>query len=136
MRVTAHIAFRVPDFEVSKRWFIEKLDFRMVVEWPFADMKLAYLAPPNDNAAIIEIIGDANPIPNPAANAKDLAESLRYAGVHHYNFYVDSVDRTIAELRRRGVTIVGDTFELNDISRRLSFFADPFGNLFELAEII
>jgi lactoylglutathione lyase/glyoxylase I family protein len=49
---------------------------------------------------------------------------------------VDDVDATIDELRRRGVTIVTEPFDLPVISRRLAFFADPWGNLFELAQVL
>jgi lactoylglutathione lyase/glyoxylase I family protein len=37
---------------------------------------------------------------------------------------------------RRGVAIVGEPFDLEAIGRRLAFFADPWGNLIELAEIL
>ena len=48
---------------------------------------------------------------------------------------VDSVDDTVAELRKRGVKIVAEPFDFPDISRRLALFCDPWGNLFELAQI-
>jgi catechol 2,3-dioxygenase-like lactoylglutathione lyase family enzyme len=66
----------------------------------------------------------------------DLSDSLRYAGFHHVCLQVDDVEATVAELRRRGVTIVTEPFVLPVIERRLAFFADPFGNLFELAEVL
>ena len=44
-----HVAVRVPDLEQAKRWYIEKLDFRLVLEWNFGDLNLAYVAPPTDN---------------------------------------------------------------------------------------
>lgn len=44
----AHVALRVPNFEESKKWYVEKLDFRVLHEWPFGDLQLAYLAPAND----------------------------------------------------------------------------------------
>ena len=47
-----------------------------------------------------------------------------------------SGDQTVATLRARGVTIVTEPFVLEAISRRLAFFADPFGNLIELAEVL
>ncbi len=56
-----HVALRVPDFEASKRRFVEKLDFRVVCEWPDKDLRLAYLAPGNDNSFYIEIIGGGSP---------------------------------------------------------------------------
>ena len=49
---------------------------------------------------------------------------------------VESVDETLVELKKRGVKIVKEAFELPEISRRLAFFADPWGNLLELAEVI
>ena len=42
----------------------------------------------------------------------------------------------IAKLRSRGVIIVTEPFVLPAISRKLAFFADPFGNLIELAEVL
>lgn len=131
-----HVAIRVPDFEVSKRWFVEKLDFRVIQEWPYADQQLAYLAPPTDDNFFVEILGGGNPGPIPKPLYADLGDSLRLAGYHHFCLNVDSVDETIAELRRRGVTIVTEPFELAAINRRLAFFADPFGNLIELAQVL
>jgi glyoxylase I family protein len=42
----------------------------------------------------------------------------------------------LALLREPGVTIVAEPFILPAINRKLAFFADPFGNLIELAEVI
>lgn len=131
-----HVAVRVPDYEAEKRWFTEVLDFRVVHEWPYADQQLAYVAPPDDDHFYIEILGGGAPAPLARAPYTDLGDSLRYGGYHHVCLQVDDVDATVAELRRRGVTIVTEPFELPAIQRRLAFFADPFGNLFELAEVL
>jgi catechol 2,3-dioxygenase-like lactoylglutathione lyase family enzyme len=130
----SHVGIRVPDFQASKKWFVEKLDFRVLHEWPFADQHLAYLAPPNDDSFQVELLGDGNP--NPQKKYTDLSESLRNAGYHHFCLNVESVDQTLAELRRRGVTIVGEPFNLEVISRRLGFISDPWGNIIEFAEVI
>jgi lactoylglutathione lyase/glyoxylase I family protein len=131
-----HVAVRVPDFDVERRWFVEKLDFRVVHEWPYADQQLAYVAPPNDDHFFVEILGGGQPHPIPKAVYDDLGDSLRLAGYHHFCLNVDDMDRTLAELRRRGVTIVTEPFFLEPINRRLAFIADPFGNLIELAQVI
>jgi glyoxylase I family protein len=39
-----HVAVRTPDLETAKRWYVDKLDFRVVAEWDYGDEKLAYLA--------------------------------------------------------------------------------------------
>jgi lactoylglutathione lyase/glyoxylase I family protein len=130
----AHVAVRVPDFEISKKWYMEKLDFRVVHEWPFGDLKLAYLAPATDDNFWIELLAGGTPGNQPDYN--DLNESLHQAGYHHFCINVDSVDKTLAELRSRDVAIVGEPFNLEVIGRRLAFFSDPWGNLIELAEVL
>ena len=129
-----HVGLRVPDFEASLDWFVKKLDFRVVREWRHGDLRLAYVAPPADDAFLIEILGDGSPTSRPVYD--DLATSLFEAGYHHVCFDVPNVDEILAELRRRDVTIVEEPFEQTAISRRLAFFADPWGNLFALAQVM
>lgn len=100
-----HAAFRVADFEGSKRWLIKKLDFRIVVEWADDDnLRLVYPAPANDSRFCIEIIGDGDPNKKPAY--RGFKDSLRQAGDHHLCLNVDNLDKTVAELKRREVSIV------------------------------
>ena len=131
-----HVALRVTDFAVAKAWYTGKLDFRVVHEWPFADEQLAYLAPPNDDNFMIELLGGGDPLPIDQPTYTDLGDSLRYAGYHHFCINVADIDRSVAELKARGVTIVTEPFKLDAISRKLAFFADPFGNLIELAQVV
>ena len=131
-----HVAVRVPDFEAAKRWYQEKLDFRVVHEWPYADQRLAYLAPATDDGFFIELLGDGRPGPIPKPIYADLGDSLRLAGYHHFCLNVASLDDAVRELRRRGVAIVTEPFELAVIGRRLAFLADPWGNLIELAQLL
>jgi lactoylglutathione lyase/glyoxylase I family protein len=131
-----HVAVRVPDFEAARRWYVEKLDFRVIHEWPYADQKLAYVGPATDDAFYVELLGDGEPKPIPKPVYNDLGDSLRLAGYHHFCLNVADMDATVAELHRRGVTIVTEPFELPVIQRRLAFIADPFGNLIELAQVL
>lgn len=129
-----HVGMRVPDYEAAKKWWMEKMDFRVIHEWPYADEKLAYMAPANDNSFWVEILAGGKLRPQPTY--KDLAESLEQPGYHHICIHVKSVDKTLDVLRKRGVTIVGEPFNLPDITRRLAFIADPWGNLIELSEVL
>jgi len=131
-----HVAVRVPDFEAAKRWYVEKLDFRVIHEWRYADLQLAYVGPATDDHFYIELLGDGEPKPVPKPVYTNLGDSLRLAGYHHFCLNVRDMDAAIAEFRRRGVTIVTEPFELPVISRRLAFIADPFGNLVELAQVL
>lgn len=131
-----HVAVRTPDFATAKAWYADKLDFRVIAEWPYADEQLAYMAPAADDSFYVEILGGGDPQPVETRPYSDLGDSLKYRGYHHFCLNVKSVDETVASLRARGVTIVTEPFVLEVISRKLAFFADPFGNLIELAEIL
>jgi catechol 2,3-dioxygenase-like lactoylglutathione lyase family enzyme len=129
-----HIGIRVPDYTAAIKWYTEKLDFRVIHEWPYADEKLAYLAPANTNAFWVEILAGGKL--KPVTKYSDLGKSLEEPGFHHICMDVASVDKTVAELKKRGVVIVGKTFYLQAINRKLAFFQDPWGNMIELAEVV
>ena len=87
-----HVAVRVPDFAAAKRWYVEKLDFRVIHEWPYADQQLAYVAPATDDTFFVELLGDGDPHPIPKPVYDDLGDSLRLAGYHHFCLNVTSID--------------------------------------------
>ena len=129
-----HAGIRVPDFDAAIAWYTDKLDFRVMHVWPYGDLQLAYVAPAVDSSFRIEILAGDGAANRPSYD--DLGDSLHLSGWHHICLSVDSTDDTIEELRRRGVTIVTEPFDLPAINRRLGFFSDPWGNLFELAQVI
>jgi lactoylglutathione lyase/glyoxylase I family protein len=131
-----HVAVRTPSLAEMKDFYVDKLDFRVVAEWDYGDEKLAYLAPPTDDHFYIEVLGGGNTLPTEVRPYTDLGDSLKYGGYHHFCLSVASVEQTVAKLRARGVAIVAEAFILPVISRKLAFFADPFGNLIELAEVL
>jgi glyoxylase I family protein len=131
-----HVAVRTPSLAEAKDFYVNFLDFRVVKEWDFSDEKLAYLAPPNDDHFFIEILGGGEKLPTEVRPYTDLGDSLKYRGYHHFCLTVANMDKTIAALRARGVAIATEPFVLPAISRKLAFFADPFGNLIELAEVL
>lgn len=131
-----HVAVRTPSLDAAKDFYVGKLDFRVVAEWPYADEQLAYLAPPTDDHFYVEVLGGGDREPTEVRPYTDLGDSLKYRGYHHFCLNVNSVDEAIAKLRARGVTIVTTPFVLAAINRKLAFFADPFGNLIELAELL
>ena len=91
----------MPDYDAAKEWYTTKLDFRVLQEWPYGDLKLAYLMPANDDDFHLELL--AGPVPHPRPVHDDLAVSLDYGGYQHVCVHVASVDTALAELRRRGV---------------------------------
>ncbi|CAN5343395.1 hypothetical protein BH09CHL1_BH09CHL1_18960 [soil metagenome] len=132
----SHVAVRVSDYAQAIAWYTEKLDFRLIHEWPFADEQLAYLAPAADDQFWVEILAGGDPLPTAKPDYADLGESLSLAGYHHFCIVVTDMTATMAELRRREVQIVAEPFDLAAINRRLAFIADPFGNLIELSQTL
>jgi glyoxylase I family protein len=131
-----HVAVRVEDLEAGKRWFIEKLDFRVVHQWRSKDddLQLAYLAPATHDEFFLELMAGGSPTPK--REYADFRDSLRDAGYHHLCLHVASIEETVAELSRRGVKLMRKPFEVDDISRRLAFLYGPWGNLIELSEAL
>jgi lactoylglutathione lyase/glyoxylase I family protein len=131
-----HVGLRTSSLAKAKDFYVGKLDFRVVAEWDYGDEQLAYLAPPTDDHFYIEVLGGGDKLPTEVRSYTDLGDSLKYGGYHHFCLNVASVEGTLAKLRARGVAIVTEPFVLPAISRKLAFFADPFGNLIELAEVL
>ena len=127
-----HTGIRYPDFESARSFWVDQLDWRVLQTWPYGDLTLAYVSPPNDDDFHLEIL--AGPGAAPQTVYGDVDASLAANGFNHVCLSVDSVDDTLAVLRERGVDIVNPPFEIDDISARLAFFRDPWGNMFELSE--
>ncbi|SCW60508.1 Glyoxalase-like domain-containing protein [Rhizobium mongolense subsp. loessense] len=85
---------------------------------------------------MVELLAGGDPGPHPVRVYKDLDDSLRHAGYHHFCLTVADIEATVEELRRRDVNILTGPFQVDEISRKIAFFPDPFGNVIELAEVI
>jgi hypothetical protein len=58
-----HVAVRVTSLAEAKDFYVNKLDFRVIAAWPYADELLAYVAPPTDDHFFIEILGNGEKLP-------------------------------------------------------------------------
>jgi catechol 2,3-dioxygenase-like lactoylglutathione lyase family enzyme len=130
-----HTAIRVPDFDTAVAWYERKLDFRLIKSSPLGEKMYGFMVSPAAEARlIIELI--AGPGAESRPSYEDLASSLKESGFHHVAFRVKSADDTIAELKRRDITIVSEPHDVAELSLRLAFFADPWRNLFEVIQAI
>jgi catechol 2,3-dioxygenase-like lactoylglutathione lyase family enzyme len=130
-----HAAIRVPDFEAAVTWYTETLDFRLIERVALGEKVYGFLSAPGDDVGLtFELI--AGPGADNRLPYEDLGSSLKMSGLHHVGFRVGSVDDTIQELKRRGATIVSEPHDVPKLGLRLAFFADPWGNLFEVIQAI
>jgi glyoxylase I family protein len=123
-----HIAIRVVDYAGTLRWYTEKLDFHVDAEWPYGGMQLAYLS---NGTAKVEVLGGATAEPQP--DLTSLEPTFQHEGLNHLCLAIEDLDGTLAELRARGVELVGDPFVVEEIDRSLAFVKDNSGNLIELS---
>jgi glyoxylase I family protein len=127
-------AIRVPDFDTAVAWYADELDFRLKQSVSFAGPTFGFLCPTEDDSFHFELLAGPGAAERPPY--KDLHDSYKTSGWHHPGFRVDSVDDSIDELKRRGVTIVSQPHDVAAMGLRVAFFADPWGNLFEVIQSI
>jgi glyoxylase I family protein len=90
------------------------------------------LYPAGDDSFHFELIAGPGAAVRPAY--KDLHDSYNRSGWHHPGFSVDSVDAAVDELKRRHVTIASEPHDVPANCLRVAFFADPWGDLFEVIQ--
>ena len=129
-----HSAIRVPDFDTAIAWYAEKLDFRVRQSVSLAGLTFAFLYPATDDSFHFELLAGSGA--DDRRPYEDLHDSYKMAGWHHMGFRVDSVDAAVDELKRRSVTIVSEPHDVVAMGLRVAFFADPWGNLFEVIQPI
>jgi catechol 2,3-dioxygenase-like lactoylglutathione lyase family enzyme len=127
-----HSAIRVPDFDAAVAWYAEKLDFRLRQSAPVAGLTFGFLYPAADDSFHFEVLAGSGADSRPPY--KDLYDSYKMSGWHHIGFQVESVDAAIGELKRRRVTVVSEPHDAPAVGLRVAFFADPWGNLFEMIQ--
>jgi catechol 2,3-dioxygenase-like lactoylglutathione lyase family enzyme len=125
-----HAGLRVPDLAAALDWYRDKLDFRLTATLEAAGLEWAFLAPAAAADFQIELAAGPGAVDRPVW--KSFPDTLALHGWHHLCLRVDDVDATVAELRRRDVTIVAGPVDYPEIFERGAFFTDPWGNLIEL----
>jgi glyoxylase I family protein len=127
-----HAAIRVPDFVMAVAWYADKLDFRSKQTVSVAGLSFGFLYPAGDDSFHFELMAGPGAAEHPAY--QNLHDSYNMSGWHHPGFSVDSVDAVIDELKRRNVTIASEPHDVPAMGLRVAFFADPWGNLFEVIQ--
>jgi methylmalonyl-CoA epimerase len=95
-------------------------------EAPAAGMKMAFFRFADSYVELVSNLGETGPI------AKRLAD--RGEGVHIIAMKVDDIDKTVAELREKGVRLVGDPGPGNPVKGQL--FVHPVETGGVLTQII
>lgn len=128
-----HVGLRVPNLDEALAWYGEKLDFRIVGSSETNGLLYTLIAPANDDVFRLELMAGPG-IVQRTGSSEDLAGSLSVSGFNHVCLRIDGVDEMVAELKRRDVRFLLDPTDSEELQARVAFFADPWGNVFELWE--
>ena len=123
-----HVALRTTDYDGIINWYKEKLGFRLLHEWTVGALKLAYLAPANDDDFWLEVITGAV-----TGQAWDPAMPI-VSGYQHWCLDVESVDETVEAVRQRGVKVLREPFNIPGAGKRACYIADLHDNVIEFTE--
>jgi glyoxylase I family protein len=110
-----HTAIASPDPQKLANWYKDILDFRINFEYGGNFFVRAA------NGSMLEII------PSEGERSPD---KMKTPGIRHLAIEVDDFDAAHAELKKRGVTFLGEPFETQ--GNRLVFFSDGDGNIVHL----
>ena len=123
-----HCALSIPDLEASIAWYECMLGFteeqRFTV--PELSLRAAFVRRGDFRIELFQLAGAA-PLP---AQRRDPNEDLLTHGTKHMAFQVSDVRAAMASLKRRGVDVAWDVFELDGVAA--AFIRDNAGNLIEL----
>ncbi len=112
-----HTAIASPNPKRLAEWYVETLGFRINYEY---DGNYFVKAP---NGAMLEII---------PAEGQPSVPKMRDPGLRHLAVLVSDFEASLAHLRQRGVSFLGEPFE--NQGNRLVFFSDGDGNILHLIQ--
>jgi catechol 2,3-dioxygenase-like lactoylglutathione lyase family enzyme len=125
-----HAGIRVPDFEQAMAWYTRVLDFRLLRSTTIGQLTFGFVAPMSDGGISFEILAGPGAAERPPY--ADFRDSYNLSGWHHLGIRVDDVDAAVEALKLRGVAIISEPHDVEALGLRVAFFADPWGNLFEV----
>lgn len=124
MRCIHHIAIICSNYERSRSFYSELLDFPIIREVYRAERQ-SWKCDLDAGNAQIELFSFPSPPPRPSRPEA--------CGLRHLSFVVDDLDREVARLEAEGVAC--EAVRVDPYTgRRFTFFADPDGLPLELYE--
>ena len=118
-----HVHVFCSDYEATERWFVEGIGAELVERRVARGVPLSELR-----------LGGAHILIRGARESEDFAPAgARHFGTDHFGLQVEDVDATVAELRRRGVTIEVEPWDVGP-NLRIAFVKGPDDVRIELVQ--
>lgn len=129
-----HIAIAVKDLESSENLYETAMGLKVTHREEVAEqgVKASMLQPQSGEGTAIELLeptGEDSPI-------HKFLES-RGEGIHHICFFVDDIEKSLRELKKRGVRLIDETPRVGAYNSKVAFIHPKAmsGVLVELAEM-
>lgn len=120
-----HIAIICSNYEISKDFYVNKLDFEMLAEVYRAERQSYKLDLAVNGVYQIELFSFPNPVPRPSRPEA--------TGLRHLAFEVDDVEFASKQLNSKG--IVTEPIRTDEFTgKKFTFFTDPDGLPLEIYE--
>jgi lactoylglutathione lyase len=127
-----HIGLSVADLDAQTRWYCETFGLRASTPFEIASLALRGVFVVNDDGLAIELLEREGS--TGGLRAPDSATALLTRGYGHVCLRVDDVDRVHAAALALGAAERMPPQAAPELGVRMSFLADPEGNLIELLD--
>ncbi len=118
-----HLHVFCSDYEATERWFVERIGAELL------ERREARGAPQSELR-----LGGAHILIRGARKGENFASAgVRHFGIDHFGLQVPNVDAAVAELRRRGVTIEVEPWDVGP-NLRIAFVKGPDNVRIELVQ--
>ena len=124
-----HTSIRTRNLDKSINFYTKFLDLKLQsrMEIPQNNAEIVFLRDPEGKGATLELTFLKN-------QKKFLQPDHKNRLFDHLAFEVENMEKTIATMRKDGVTVADEPFRLTPNGSLLAFIEDPDGTLIELIE--
>ena len=124
----AFIGLSVADMDASVAWYTEKLGLTVVLRPPAVDKSTAVIL--EGGGLIVELMKHNDAVPLGTA-APAISRNYLVHGIFKAGLVVDDFDKTIAQLKARGVAIAIGPFQATREQRANAIIRDHAGNFIQ-----
>lgn len=127
-----HVGLSVADLDAQTKWYSEALGLRVSTPFEIAPIQLRGVFLVGQNGLAIELLQRTGS--QPGLQAANPAEALLTQGYGHICLRIEDVDTMHAQLLAAGASERMAPQQSPEAGVRMSFVADPEGNLIELLD--
>jgi catechol 2,3-dioxygenase-like lactoylglutathione lyase family enzyme len=117
------------DLDATIQWYTSTLGFIVEQRFDVHGQTFAFIV--RDGVKIELVAGAAEPH---TAVPDSIATSHTIERLHHFCVAVEDLDAIVAQVRDRGVPLIGGPMEVPVIGQRIAFITDNLGNIIEFTE--